>query len=226
MLQISVYNTVDALAALLKYIEKIVQANKHETTPNVLLSYLSMHNKPFLILSLLLAFAVVYTAPISLAAEEVDNSLPLIESTQLEILYSREGKVVFKITTPKMLKYKNGDQVCPEGIYIESYDDDKTIVGELRANTVYHHVDSNQWDLKGDVEIKRFQDGKCIQLNTEEAYWNQEDEKIYTDKFVRIETNTELLLGYGLQAKQDMSFYSIQRPQGFVEEDELANLSK
>ena len=184
-----------------------------------------MHNKPLVILILLLASSV-YTTPISLAAKEVDNSLPLIESTQLEVLYSRDGKVVCKITTPKLLKYKNGDQVYPEGIYVEQYDDDKTIVGELRANTVYHYVDSKKWDLKGDVEIKRFQDGKCIQLNTEEAYWNLEDEKIYTDKFVRIETNTELLLGYGLQAKQDMSFYSIQMPQGFVEEDELEGLSK
>jgi LPS export ABC transporter protein LptC len=182
-----------------------------------------MHNHKYLFLISLLG-CYIFTFPISLALDEPAKNLPVVEGTQLEVLYSVEGKVVGKITTPKRLQYRNGDEVYPDGIHVEYYDEHKTIVGELRANTVYHYVSNKQWELKGDVEIKRFQDEKNIQLNTEEAYWNVEDEKIYTDKFVRIETNTELLLGYGLQAKQDLSLYSIQMPQGFVE-DELESLS-
>lgn len=180
-----------------------------------------MKNNKFL---LALLGILVFAFPTNLALDDISPP-PFMESTKLELLYSRGGKVVVKIVTPKQVQYKNGDALCPDGIYAECYDEHKKVVTELRANTFYKYADSQQCELKGDVEIKTFQEGKCIQLNTEEAYWNLDDENIYTDKFIRIETDTELLLGYGLQAKQDLSFYSIQMPQGFVE-DELGDLAK
>ena len=158
----------------------------------------------------------------SLAASNKEAVTPFMESTELEILYSKEGKVVAKMTTAKRLQYAHGDVVYPAGIYVECYDDHQKIVATLRANTVYQYADREQWELKGDVEVKGYQQGEETQLNTEEAYWNRKDEQIYTDKFVRIETKHELLTGYGLQAKQDLSFYSLSRPQGFVQVDSAA----
>jgi len=163
--------------------------------------------------------ACIFTFPINLANDNTNTSPPCVEGTQLEVLYSVDGKVIMKITAAKRLQYKNGDESYPDGIHVEYYDEHKTIVGELRSNSCYRYVGIKQWELNGDVEIKRLQAGKRIQLNTEKAYWNLSEEKIYTDKFVRIETDTELLLGYGFQANQDLSFYSIQMPQGFVQSE-------
>jgi LPS export ABC transporter protein LptC len=156
----------------------------------------------------------------SWATESQEAASPLIESTELEVLYSSEGKVVAKMTAEKRLQYENGDVVYPIGIYVECYGEHKKLVATLRANTVYQYTDREQWELKGDVEVKGYQDGEETQLNTEEAYWNLKDKQIYTDKFVRIETKNELLTGYGLQAMQDLSSYSLSMPQGFVQVDE------
>jgi LPS export ABC transporter protein LptC len=162
----------------------------------------------------------LFACSTSWATDSQEASPPLVESTELEVLYSREGKLVAKMTTPKRLQYENGDVVYPAGVYVECYDEHKKIVATLRANTAYQYADREQWELKGDVEVKGYQEGEETQLNTEEAYWNLKDKQIYTDKFVRIETKKELLTGYGLQAKQDLSFYSLSMPQGFVHVDE------
>lgn len=155
--------------------------------------------------------------PISLAVDNQQEKTPLIESTDLEVFYSQEGKIVAKVITEKRLQYENGDVLYPVGIYVECYGEDKKIVATLRANTVYQYAHQEQWDLKGDVEVKGYQDGEETQLNTEEAYWDVKYKQIYTDKFVRIETKNELLMGYGLQAEQDLSYYSLTTPQGVVE---------
>jgi len=183
----------------------------------LLAKFIDMQSNKRLI-GLLVYGLLTYTT--SLAIDNQEAAPPLIESTELEVLYSSEGKVVVKMNTEKRLQYENGDIVYPVGIYVECYDEHKKIVATLRANTVYQYADQEQWELKGDVEVKGYQDGEETQLNTEEAYWNLKDKQIYTDKFVRIETKNELLTGYGLQATQDLSSYSLSMPQGFVNVDE------
>lgn len=154
-----------------------------------------------------------------MANEPTTQEMPLIESTNVEALYSDEGIVVAKLTTEKQLQYKNGDKVFPSGIYVECYDKEKNLTATLRANTVYQYADTDVWELKGDVEVIGYQDGRETQLNTEELYWNLKNKEIYTFKFVRVETEYELLTGYGLNAKQDLSYYVISAPQGFVNID-------
>lgn len=170
------------------------------------------NNRPWI--CLLVCGLLIYS--ISSAADNQETPPLLFENTELEVLYSTEGKVVAKMTTPKRLQYTNGNVVYPTGIYVECYDEHKKIVATLRANAVYQYADQEQWHLKGDVEVKGYQDGDQTQLNTEEAYWNLKDNQIYTDKFVRIETKNELLTGYGLQARQDLSYYSLMTPQGVI----------
>ena len=55
---------------------------------------------------------------------------------------------------------------------------------------------------------------KNEQLNTEELFWRPAEEKIFTDKFVTIRQETDVIYGQGLEAKQDMSDYIIKRPEG------------
>ena len=60
-------------------------------------------------------------------------------------------------------------------------------------------------------------------LNTEELFWNPTDEEIYTEKFVRIETEDQILLGQGLTADQDFSTYKIEKLTGELTIDDQDN---
>ncbi|MHB9147517.1 MAG: LPS export ABC transporter periplasmic protein LptC [Candidatus Amoebophilus sp.] len=166
----------------------------------------------------LLIFILLLT--LSLANnQDKKQELPLIESTNMEVLYSEEGIVVAKMCAESRLQYENGNSIYPAGMYVECYDKQKKLIATLRANTAYQYVDKEMWELKGDVEVKGYHEGDEQQLNTEELYWNLKTNKIYTDKFVRLETGNELLTGYGIDAMQDLSYYSMSSPEGFVNVD-------
>jgi LPS export ABC transporter protein LptC len=180
--------------------------------------------KPFTLTLLLLATG--FEQVVAGKVETLED--PMLETTELEVVYSENGIVTAQVRAAKRLQYENGDTIFPEGIYGIFYDKDKNIVGTLSANRAYQYVDKDLYELKGDVEIKNYQDQTHRQLNTEEISWNLAKEEVYTDKFVRIESTEELLTGYGLFAKQDLSYYTIAEPQGFthiesISEDQAKN---
>ncbi|HAN49549.1 MAG TPA: LPS export ABC transporter periplasmic protein LptC [Amoebophilaceae bacterium] len=140
--------------------------------------------------------------------------IPTLESSHIELLCSEHGVVKYRLFTDKALHYENGDRTYPEGIHIEFYESNKEVSATGRANSGYFFAEKNVYAFRGDVELKSLRDTR--QLNTEELHWSPETETFYTDKFIRIETEEELLTGAGLIAKQDLSYYNISKPQGLL----------
>ena len=164
--------------------------------------------------SLLTAGLCVAPLAPSWAQEEVTPSYegPTLAFEMLETLYSEQGMVKFKMRTPKAQHYENGDRMYPDGAEIAFYDEDKSISATARANQVYYVADGDVYEFRGDVEVVSLRNK--AQLNTEALYWQPGEEKVYTEKFIRVETENKLLTGEGLTAKQDLSQYSIEHPQG------------
>lgn len=54
-------------------------------------------------------------------------------------------------------------------------------------------------------------------------FWDQDKEKIYSDKFIRIEQVDKVLTGYGFESNQQMTEYQIYNNTGiFTVEDNPA----
>ena len=132
---------------------------------------------------------------------------PLQEVEDIELYYSENDHVKVKMLADLVYEFQNGDREFPEGIYLEFYDEFGTKTSTLRANHAYYFKEENKWRGKGDVEVKNLQ--KNEQLNTEELFWTPADEKIFTDKFVTIRQQSDVIYGNGLDAKQDLSTYEI-----------------
>ena len=58
---------------------------------------------------------------------------------------------------------------------------------------------------------------KNQQLHTEELFWAPATRKIFTGKFVTIKLEREVIYGTGLDAAQDLSTYTIKKPEGDFE---------
>lgn len=50
---------------------------------------------------------------------------------------------------------------------------------------------------------------KGEKFDTDQLFWDQENKKIYSDKFIRIEGNDRILTGYGFESNQEMTEYRI-----------------
>jgi LPS export ABC transporter protein LptC len=151
---------------------------------------------------------------------------PYREAENVELHYSENQAVKVKMLADLVYEYQSGDREFPQGIYLEFFGEDGTLTSTLRANAAYYTKKDNTWKATGKVEVVNLE--KNEQLNTEELFWKPEKEEIYTDKFVTIRMQTEVIYGEGLEAKQDMSAYTIKKPQGefTIEEGEQAPMQR
>jgi LPS export ABC transporter protein LptC len=137
---------------------------------------------------------------------------PLMEGANVETLYSDSARIRVRLTAPKQLQFESGDQTFPEGIYIEFFNEEGVKSTTLKANQAKYSKNTDLYTATGDVVVINLLEKR--QINSEELIWNKRTRKIYTERFVRIQTPEETLMGEGLTAAQDFSSYKITRPTG------------
>lgn len=168
-----------------------------------------------LLASLALALSTCTTQE---AAKPILYEGPLSEAEDVEMYYSEKDLVKVKLKAKKIYEFQNGDREFPEGIYLEFFDEFGTKTSTLQANSAYYFKEENKWRGRGKVEV--INTTKQEQLNTEELFWKPDTKKIFTDKFVTIKLQNEVIYGTGLDAAQDLSTYKITNPEGeFLVED-------
>lgn len=177
-------------------------------------SFLSYRN--FYAIHKLMIVAVLFSSCNNADLKEpVEYTGPLRKAEDIELYYSEKSRVKVKMQAPEMHEFLSGDSEFPKGVHLEFYNEFGKLESTLRANHAYFFKKEKLWRGRGKVEVKNIE--KNEQLNTEELFWKQTEERIYTDKFVTIRQQGDVIYGEGLEAKQDMSDYVIKNPQGEFE---------
>ena len=137
---------------------------------------------------------------------------PLIESTNVTTLFSDSAQLKFRVEAPLEQKYENGDIWYRRGVKITFFGPEGEVRNTLRGDVAQYDKQKNLYHVTGDVQVQSAV--KKEKVNSEELYYDQNAQRIYTEKFVRIETATEILTGTGLTANRDFSRYTILHPAG------------
>jgi len=144
---------------------------------------------------------------------------PVQQLSDAEIVQSDSAIITGRLQTPKLLIFDNGDRELPDGFFLQFYDKAGRPTSNLTAKYAFYSKDKDIWQATGAVELNNL--NKKEKLNTEELFWDPSHESIYTDKFVRVESGDQILLGEGLKAKQDFSSYSLLKMTGEITLDEM-----
>ncbi|MEO8470977.1 MAG: LPS export ABC transporter periplasmic protein LptC [Chryseolinea sp.] len=145
--------------------------------------------------------------------EPIEYKGPVSEMENVELFYTENEKVKVKMLADLLYEFESGDREFPKGVYIEFFGPDgATISSTLKADHAYYFKKEDHWRGRRNVEVKNL--AKNEQLNTEELFWRPRDRKIFTDKFVTIRQQNDVLYGQGLTANEDLSDYVIQKPYG------------
>lgn len=146
---------------------------------------------------------------------------PIVETTNVLTLFSDSARLKFRLQAPLEQKYDQGDVWYRKGVRLTFYDRQGRAQNTLRGNVGHFDKAQNLYRVRGQVQVESAV--KKQQVDTEELFYDQNKQRIYTDKFVRIETATEVLTGTGLTANQDFSRYTILHPTGtFLLKDDNA----
>jgi len=148
-------------------------------------------------------------------AKPVVYTGPLIETENVVTLLSDSARLHIRLTAPLEQRFENSDILYPKGVKVTFYDKPgKLIINTLVAKWGKFDNAQQLYIMRGAVKVANVPQQQA--LDTEELFYNRARQKIYTDStmFVRVQTPTEVLTGYGLSANQDFSRYGIHKPKG------------
>ncbi|MBM4171171.1 MAG: LPS export ABC transporter periplasmic protein LptC [Ignavibacteria bacterium] len=133
------------------------------------------------------------------------EELPSHESWSSKITFTEFGKLKAVLFSNHLKKYDIKRATYLEGVKINFYSDQK-IVSTLTSKR--GRVDDVTQDMYAIDSVVAVNDSGTV-LTTSELKWRNNDEKIITDKFVKIVSTKEIIEGYGLESDQQLRNYVI-----------------
>jgi LPS export ABC transporter protein LptC len=152
---------------------------------------------------------------LSLLAMSCENKIPVIPKSDLLTLPSNSakdftttltdsGKTQLILSAPIMESFDKVDPPYSEfrsGIKVDLYNGKDHTVATVTSH--YAKCTSrNLWELRDSVVVINENNEK---LETELLFWNQEKDKIYTDRFVKITSENEDIQGIGFESDSHLS---------------------
>ncbi len=137
-----------------------------------------------------------------------------MKATQVNTLISDSGITRYRVKAKEWLVFGNAKEphsYFPEGIYVEKFDTTFHTEASIKADTAYYFDKKGLWRLIGNVEVESLQGER---FNTSELFWDQKAEKVYSDKYIRIQQKEQIITGIGFESNQNMTRYRIFNSQG------------
>jgi len=152
------------------------------------------------------------------------DSLPVMSTKGVETLVSDSGITRYRINAEEWLVFdrKNPPYWSFEkGVYLEKFDSIFQVEASIEADTAYFYNKEELWKLIGHVHIQNL---KGERFDTELLFWDQRKQRVYSDEFIRIEQPDRIITGHGFESNQQMTVYTIRRPEGifYVDEESAA----
>lgn len=151
------------------------------------------------------------------------DSIPSMSTYGVVTFVSDSGVTRYRIDAEEWLVYDRKEPAYwafEKGIYLEQFDSLFHKDASIKADTAYNFYKDKLWKLIGNVDI---QNQKGERFNTELLYWDQAKERIYSDRFIRIQQTDRIISGYGFTSNQQMTVYEILNMEGIIYvEDESA----
>ena len=147
-----------------------------------------------------------------------ESDYPKVTGTNIEVIFSDSAKVKVQILAPEFKQYIDVERPYlefPKGLEVYFYDDSLKIESKLRADYTIYYNEEKVWHATGNVIAKPLSNGD--QLNTEELFWDEESELIYSNTFTRIQNQDGTFYGKnGFESHQSLDNWQLKGSSGTV----------
>ncbi|NLC48854.1 MAG: LPS export ABC transporter periplasmic protein LptC [Bacteroidales bacterium] len=158
-----------------------------------------------------------YTACGSKDTETIDlkfdpETTPSMNTDSVTTLISDSGITRYKLVADNWQVFDKAAEpfwYFPEGIYLERFDSLFQVEAKILADSAWNYTDKRLWRLKGNVDIRNMEGEKFL---SDELFWDQKEQRVYSDKYIEIKRGETELKGYGFESNQAMTEYRIFRP--------------
>lgn len=144
------------------------------------------------------------------------DNLPVEKMNDVVLEYTDSAKLKVKLVTPFIAKYIPEEDPYiefEEGIEVFFYDSEEALDAELSAEYAIQYPERHITEAKRNVVAIN---SKGEKLNTEHLIWDDQKEIIYSEEFVTITTENQVIMGKGFEADQNFSNYKIKNVTGTI----------
>ena len=140
------------------------------------------------------------------------ETTPSMVTDSVTTLISDSGITRYKLVADIWEVYDKAEDpfwFFPQGIYLERFDSLFQVEAKILADSAWNYTDKNLWRLKGNVDIRNMEGEMFL---SDELFWDQKNQTVYSDKYIQIKRDETELKGYGFESNQEMTEYRIFRP--------------
>jgi len=157
---------------------------------------------------------------VSLLTDETE--VAKIRGSNIEVIYSDSAKVQVQMLAPSYQQFSDVERPYmefPEGLEVYFYDDSLRIESEIQANYAIYYSEEGLWHATGNVVARRLDSGEALQ--TEELYWDENKELIWSESYTRIQNEDGIFYGKnGFESDQNLDNWQLKGTSGTVEVQE------
>jgi LPS export ABC transporter protein LptC len=132
-------------------------------------------------------------------------TLPSLSGKDISTVFTDSGNIQLIMSSPVMERWDNMGNPYTEfrhGMIIEFYDGQADPVANVAARYA-KYVDSEKlWELDDSVVVVNRSGDR---LETEQLFWDQEKERIFTDRFVKITNEDQTIMGTGFESDPNLT---------------------
>lgn len=141
-------------------------------------------------------------------------SVPVLRTMDVTTMVSDSGITRYRIKAPEWVVYDKAEEPYwdfPQGINFERFDGDYQTDANIVSDEAVYYEQKKLWELTGNVKATNIEGEK---FETPKLFWNQENEKIYSDDSITIIQSDKIIRGKGFLSNQTLSKYEILKVSG------------
>ena len=143
---------------------------------------------------------------------------PDMTGENLELVYSDSARITYRVLAPEYIKVnreKEKYEEFPKGIHVLSYDPAGKMIGSIKAKYAKKLEDEMLWEARNEVVIINAEGKK---LETELLYWDMKKELIYSDRYVKLSADGQIIEGNnGFHSDQNLNHPVFENISGSIE---------
>lgn len=150
------------------------------------------------------------------------NKVPTVITKNVKTLISDSGITKYRITSKVWYIYEEAKQPTwkfPKGLFLEQFDPLFKTVASIVCDSATFFKNEKIWRLDGHVVIKNISKELIL---TQQIFWDQNRQKVYSDSFIHIEKSNKIIEGFGFTSNENMTVYELEKPSGIFPVETLS----
>lgn len=152
----------------------------------------------------------------SFVPDVVGDKVATMTTRDVTTLISDSGYTRYRITTDLWQMFEDAAEPFwrfPDGLFLQQYDQQMKPSSSVVCDSSTYYSRKRLWQLDGHVVMVNTLRDTFL---TQQLFWDQTRQKIYSDSFIHIVRSDRIIEGYGFVSNQNMTAYTVNRPTGII----------